>query len=135
MEKMTKRTKLEAIIKTFETGECPIDPAVIVEFCEGEIALLDKKAAKAKDRAATKKAEPDVLTNLVAAALTEDFAPIAEIAAKVCAEDADATTSKVTYRLSKLVDAGVAEKTQITIPATETTKARKVQAYRAVIAD
>ena len=132
MEKMTKRTKLEAIIKTFETGECPVDPEVIVEFCEGEIALLDKKAAKAKDRAATKKAEPDVLTNLVAAALTEDFAPIAEIAAKVCAEDADATVSKITYRLTKLVDSDIAEKTQVSVPAVEGGKSRKVQAYRLI---
>ena len=50
----------------------------------------------------------------------------------VAVVNADATVSKVTYRLTKLVEAGVAEKTQTTIPATENSKARKVQAYRAV---
>ena len=63
-------------------------------------------------------------------ALTDEFQVIADIATAVAGVNADATVSKVTFRLTKLVEAGVAEKTQVTIPATETTKARKVQAYR-----
>ena len=102
------------------------------ELAEEEIALLDKKAAKAKERAATKKAEGDELTAQVKDALTEEYQVIADIAATVAESDADATVSKVTYRLGKLVEAGKAEKTQVTIPATEGSKARKVQAYRAL---
>ena len=130
MEKITKREMFEAIKETFETGSCKYDAAVVTAFCDKEIAALDSKAAKAKERAAAKKAEADVLMGQVEAALTDEFQVIADIAAAVAAENADATVSKVTFRLTKLVEAGVAEKTQVTIPATETTKARKVQAYR-----
>ena len=132
MEKITKRAMFEAIKETFETGSCKFDAVTVVEFCDKEIASLDSKAAKAKERAATKKAEADGLTDLVAAALTDEFQVIADIAAAVAGSDADATVSKVTYRLGKLVEAGKAEKTQVTIPATEGSKARKVQAYRAL---
>lgn len=132
MEKITKRAMFEAIKETFETGSCKFDAATVIEFCEKEMASLDSKAAKAKERAAAKKAEADGLTDLVAAALTDEFQVIADIAAAVAESDADATVSKVTYRLGKLVEAGKAEKTQVTIPATEGSKARKVQAYRAL---
>ena len=132
MEKITKRAMFEAIKETFETGSCKFDAATVVAFCDKEIASLDSKAVKAKERAAAKKAEADGLTDLVAAALTDEFQVIADIAATVAESDADATVSKVTYRLGKLVEAGKAEKTQVTIPATENSKARKVQAYRAL---
>ena len=130
MEKITKREMFEAIKETFETGSCKYDAAVVTAFCDKEIAALDSKAAKAKERAAAKKAEADVLMGQVEDALTDEFQVIADIAAAVADVNADATVSKVTFRLTKLVESGVAEKTQVTIPATETTKARKVQAYR-----
>ena len=130
MEKITKREMFEAIKETFETGSCKFDAAVVTAFCDKEIAALDSKAAKAKERAAAKKAEADVLMDQVKDALTGEFQVIADIAAAVAEVNADATVSKVTYRLGKLVESGDAEKTQVTIPATETTKARKVQAYK-----
>ena len=132
MEKITKREMFEAIKETFETGSCKFDAATVMAFCDKEIASLDSKAAKAKERAAAKKAEADVLMGQVEDALTEEFQVIADIAAAVAAVNPDSTVSKVTYRLGKLVEVGAAEKTQVTIPATEGTKARKVQAYRAV---
>ena len=132
MEKITKREMYEAIKETFETGSCKFDAATVVAFCEKEIASLDSKAAKAKERAAAKKADGDELTELVASALTDEFQVIADIAAAVAETNADATVSKVTYRLGKLVEAGKAEKTQITIPGGEGVKARKVQTYRAL---
>lgn len=132
MEKITKREMYEAIKETFETGSCKFDAATVVAFCEKEIASLDAKAAKAKERAAAKKAEADVLMDQVEAVLTDEFQVIADIAAAVAEINADATVSKVTYRLGKLVEAGKAEKNQVTIPASEGSKARKVQAYRAL---
>lgn len=132
MEKITKREMFEAIKETFETGSCKYEASVVMDFCSKEIAALDAKAAKAKERAAAKKAEADELMTQVEEALTGEFQTIADIAAAVAEVNADATVSKVTYRLSKLVEAGVAEKTQVTIAATEGAKARKVQAYRAV---
>ena len=137
MEKITKREMFVAIKTAMETGEaCVYDAETVIAFCDKEIAALDNKAAKAKERAAAKKAEADVLMGQVADALDADeFKTIADIAAAVAEVNADATVSKVTYRLTKLVEAGAAEKTQVTIPATDNAKARKVQAYRAVIAD
>lgn len=132
MEKITKREMFVAIKETFETGSCKFDAETVKAFCDKEIASLDAKAAKAKERAAAKKAEADILMTQVEDALTDEYQTIADIAAAVAAVNADATVSKVTYRLTKLVEAGVAEKTQTTIPATENSKARKVQAYRAV---
>ena len=131
MEKITKREMFEAIKETFETGACKYDAATVTAFCDKEIAALDAKAAKAKERAAAKKSEGDELMAQVREALTGEFRVIADIAADVAEVNADATVAKVTYRLGKLVEAGVAEKTQVTIPATEGSKARKVQAYRA----
>lgn len=131
MEKITKREMYEAIAKAMETGECKYAPDVVIEFCENEIALLDKKAAKAKERAATKKAEADELMEVVAEALSEDFEPIAEIASRIQGDDV--TVAKVQYRLRKLAEAGRAEKNEITIPGGEGVKARKVVGYRAIV--
>ena len=136
MEKITKREMYEAIKETFETGSCKFDADTVIAFCDKEITALDNKAAKAKERAAAKKAEADVLYDQVKDALNADeFQTIADIAATVAEVNADATVSKVTYRLTKLVEAGVAEKTDVTIPGVDGAKARKVKAFRAVIAD
>ena len=132
MEKITKREMFEAIKETFETGSCKFDAATVMAFCDKEIASLDAKAAKAKERAAAKKAEADVLMDQVRDALTGEFQTIADIAAAVAEVNADATVSKVTYRLNKLVEAGDAEKTDVTVPGVDGAKARKVKAFRAV---
>jgi hypothetical protein len=135
MEKITKREMFEAIKETFETGSCKFDAATVMAFCDKEIASLDAKAAKAKERAAAKKAEADVLMDQVRDTLTDEFQTIADIAAAVAEVNADATVSKVTYRLTKLVEAGDAEKTDVTVPGVDGGKARKVKAFRAILAD
>lgn len=133
MEKITKREMFEAIKETFETGACKFDAETVMEFCDKEIEQLDKKAAKAKERAAAKRATSDELYDQVAAVLdTEEFKTIADIATAVEAVNADATVSKVTYRLTKLVENGVAEKTDVSIPGVDGGKARKVKAFRAL---
>ena len=132
MEKITKREMFEAIKETFETGTCKFDAATVMAFCDKEIASLDAKAAKAKERAAAKKAEADVLMDQVRDALTGEFQTIADIAAAIAEVNADATVSKVTYRLTKLVEAGDAEKTDVTVPGVDGAKARKVKAFRIV---
>lgn len=129
MEKITKREMYEAVIEVMNGGELKYDAADVIAFCENEIALLDKKAAKAKETAAKKRAEGDELTDAVRAALSADtFEPISEIAARI--EGEDVTVAKVTYRLTQLVKNGEAEKSEITVPATETSKARKICGYR-----
>ena len=140
MEKMTKRNVYEALINLAKTGELTyaegdtevvVTGEALIAFAENEIALLDKKAVKAKERAASKRAEGDELTAAVKAVMsTEDFEPIAEIAARI--EGEDVTVAKVTYRLTQLVKNGEAEKSELTIPATEGSKARKVQGYKLI---
>jgi ElaB/YqjD/DUF883 family membrane-anchored ribosome-binding protein len=132
MEKMTKREIYAQLITLADTGKMELSDADLKAFAEKEIELLDKKAAKAKEAAAKKRAEGDELTDAVRAALSDDtFEPIAEIAARI--EGADVTVAKVTYRLTQLVKNGEAEKQEITIPATEDGgKARKIQGYCAI---
>ena len=131
MEKITKREMFEAIIEAAKGAEFKFTAEDVISFAENEIALLDKKAVKAKERAATKRAEGDELTAAVRAAMsTEDFEPIAEIAARI--EGEDVTVAKVTYRLTQLVKNGEAEKQELTIPGGEGVKARKVQGYKLI---
>lgn len=134
MEKITKRTMFAAIIANAsdmsietEDGKVTISAQAVIDFAQNEIDLLDKKAAKAKERAATKKAEGDELTAAVQSVLTGDLQTIADIAAQI--EGEDVTVAKVTYRLRTLVENGVARKEQITVAGGEGQKSRKIMAY------
>ena len=106
------------------------DNEAIVAFCEHEIELLDKKAVKAKETAAKKKAAGDELTDAVASVLNDEFQTIADVTAQI--EGEDVTNAKVQYRLNALVKAGAAEKAEVTLEGTDGKKARKVVAYRAI---
>ena len=137
MEKMTKRNVYEALINyanggamayVGDEGDVVVSTEALAAFAENEIALLDKKAVKAKERAAQKRAEGDELTDAVRASLTGEFEPIAEIAARI--EGEDVTVAKVSYRLTQLVKNGEAVKEQITVPGGEGQKARKIMAYK-----
>jgi hypothetical protein len=130
-KKITKREMFEAIKVGRTTGEWTVSETEVTEFCENEIALLDKKAAKAKERQAEKKAAGDELADAVRAALTNEFAVIADIAAKVAETyGEDATIARVTYRLTQLVKNGEAENGDVKIAATEGQKARTIKAYK-----
>ena len=131
--KITKRDRYTSIIDILKDVNADAD---LVTFCEGEIALLDKKSAKAKETAAAKKTEVDPLTESIKGALgtlTDGaYATIADVTAMVDAGDEEVTPNKVSYRLSQLVKAGVAESTDVKVPATETSKARTIKAYKLV---
>ena len=58
-KKITKKMMFEEVIAMAEAA----GRADIVEFAEKEIVALDKKAAKAKEAAAKKRAEADELLN------------------------------------------------------------------------
>ena len=103
-KKMTKKEYFEAIIE-MATGAERED---IVVFAKEQIKQLDKKAAKAKEKAAEKKAEVDEIYVAVQGILTEENQTIDEITAQVQIEDI--TRQKVINRLTKLVNAGIAEK-------------------------
>lgn len=95
----------------------------VFAYVDTTLAQLAAKAAKAKERAAEKKVEGDALRDAVLAVLTDEYQPIADIAAKV--EFEDVTPAKVTARLTQLVKADLANKTQIKVGD------RKVMGYAA----
>lgn len=126
--KMTDTNKYEAIKEILVANDAD---TTLVDFCDTKIAQIAAKAEKAKERAAEKKAEADVLTDAVKAALTDEFATRDVIALAVAETfGEDATISKVGYRLTQLVKEGVAEKGEVTVPASEGQKARKLAAYK-----
>jgi hypothetical protein len=137
--KITKTQKLNAIIAILDNAdinsivipvgedEVEVTKEDLVEYCEKEIEALAKKAAKAKETAAKKKAE-DPLLHIVKAALTSEPQTIADIATKVVEVNADATTAKVTARLTKLINAGEAVRSEVSVANSEGKK-RTVKAY------
>ena len=133
VEKMTKKETFEMIIDLV-SGLDVEQVDTVVEFCEKEIAALDRTAEKAKETAAKKKAENDALLEVVYDALGEDeFETIAAIAKRVAEVEPESTVGKVQYRLTALAKEGRAEKSTIVIPATEDTKMRKVVGYRKIV--
>lgn len=135
MERISKREVLMAIKGIIETGELNsevVTPAVIVEFCDKEIASLDHRAEKARERAAAKKAEGDELVKAVVAVLTdaEDFMTIADIVEAMADEYPEITAGKVQYRMNALVRAECAVKEKRKIAGEEGQKSREVTAYK-----
>ena len=132
-KKITKKEFYAGIIEAMQTGNSSIASDEVIAFCENEIALLDKKAAKAKERQAAKKAEGDELTDTVKSVMsTDEFEVIADIAAKVAEIDSEATVHKVSYRLTQLVKNGLAESTDVKIPGGEGVKARTIKGYKLI---
>lgn len=116
--KTTKReyfTMLREIVAGMvenETVPAVENPTELIEFIDKSILELDKKAEKAKERAEKKKETDDELLLKVESALTEDFRP-----AEAIMEDIEGveglTKQKVVARLTKLVNAGRAQKNTI----------------------
>ena len=136
MEKITKKQMFEGMVAYFRGEETEIAEESFAEFCLAQIADLDKKAAKAKERAQKKKDEGDALTDLVYSVMTYEFQTGADIAAEVLAqleEGTDVTAAKVTARITKLVNAGAVVKEQVTVEC-EGKKSKKM-AYKLNPAD
>ena len=129
MEKLTKKEYFTGLIAYFRGEDVEIENEDFVEFCQDQIADLDKKAAKAKERAAAKKAESDELTDLVYSVLTDEYQTIADITVIVAETVPDVSASKVTARLTKLFNTGSIEKEQISVEDSEGKK-RKCMGYR-----
>ena len=122
-KKITKKMMFEEIIAMAE-AEGRED---IIEFAEKEIAALDKKAAKAKETAAKKRAESDELMEVVKSLLTDEFQTLGDIAAQI--EGEDITVAKVTARMTKLVKSGCAIKEEISVEGADGKKHKKM-AYK-----
>lgn len=113
MTKITKRYIYEQLIALSETNEMELSMADLKSFAEKEIAQLDKKAVKAKERAAEKKAEGDALRDAVEATLTDTLQTVADVSAQI--EGEDVTVGKIRTRLSELVRLGIAEKETVSV--------------------
>ena len=128
-KKITKKDVLVALKEMVAEGaKVTVNGNVVTAedvfaYVDTTLAQLAAKAAKAKERAAEKKVEGDALRDAVLAVLTDKYQPIADIAAKV--EFEDVTPAKVTARLTQLVKADLANKTQIKVGD------RKVMGYAA----
>lgn len=96
----------------------------VIAYVDTTIDQLDRKAERAKERAAKAKAAGDELRATVAAVLTDEYQTIAQIAAQV--EGDEITPAKVSARLTQLVKAGEAHKTKI-----KTADGRKINGYAA----
>ena len=134
-KKITARERFEEIIDLADLAKGQgfegFDFEGMIAFATKEIGKLDAKSAKAKEAAAAKKAEGDALTQIVLDCLTDEVEAIADITARVVAQEGceDVTLGKVQYRLGALAREGKAVKGEVVIPATETAKKRTVSGY------
>ena len=120
-KKMTKKEYFEAIIKVLSED----NHTDLINFCQDQIVLLDNKSKKAKEKAVEKKANGDALRQLVQDALTQEYQTISEIYSKIGNQE-QYSKAKVTSRLTQLVKAGLADKTDIK------TENRTVKGYKLV---
>ena len=105
--KITKKdffAAIRAMVEGVETvGDIPADK--VLEFIDTQVAQIDAKAAKAKERAGEKKAEGDALRAEVAAHITTEFQTADDITALVEGFE-DITKAKIVARLTQLVKTG-----------------------------
>lgn len=119
--KMTRKDYFNAIM------DGTLDHDLLVAFCEKEIAAIDHKADKARERAALKATEPDVLMDAVLGVLTDEPMTVNDILGVVSIDGA--TAGKIANRASRLVKDGKAVKTTVTVTGEDGGKARKLVAY------
>ena len=111
MEKKITKTEYFAMVAEIIEGSGVENKAELMEFIQKQVEALDKKADKAKERAAEKKAAGDELRTKVQSVLTEELQTIDEIVEAIGEEDV--TRNKVVARLTQLVAAGVAVKDKV----------------------
>ena len=122
-KKVTKKDMYNGLIATL-TENFGDEVQEYVDFLQGEIAALDKRAEKEKERRAAKKAEGDDLKDAIAGAIEVEPKTAEVLAEELADEYPEITKAKVTYRASQLVKDGEIYKTQI-----KTEDGRKVVAY------
>lgn len=126
--KITKKDRFASIKALCEAigAMDGFDIAGIMEFCDKEVALLDARAEKSKERAAQKRAEGDELQAAVYAVLTDE--PMTRDQVFEALGDTDASIAKVGFRLNALAEAGKANKVTVSV-VNEAGKTSKKVAY------
>jgi len=125
-KKITKAEVLGVIL------EAMADNADVVAYCENELALLESKKVKARERQDKKRAEGDELQANVAATLTEDPQTRDDILAATIEATGDETLTvgKVQAKLNNLVKFGQASKCEV-----KTEDGKKKTAYTVFTGD
>ena len=115
MEKKIKKkdyyTMLKEIVEESKDIETEISKEELLEFINKQVASINAKAEKAKEKAAEKKANGDELREVVQSVLTEEYQTIDNIVSQIKGEEV--TKAKITARLTSLVKAGLATKSDI----------------------
>lgn len=128
-EKITKRDILTSIADAMNGADWKYDAEVYIAFCQKEVDALDRKAEKARELAAKKRAEGDALQDAVEAVLGNEFEDAKTIAARVDFGDEEVSAAKTQYRLRQLVAVGKAEVEDIKVTR-EDGKTTTVKGYR-----
>ena len=121
MEKKVTKAQILNAIKTVAEGTdfgAEVSAADVIAYCDTTLEQMANKVAKDKARAAEKRANDTILTQ-VAEALTDEFQTVEAIVESI--NDEEVTKMKVVNRLTKLVADGKAVKD--TVKADKATKA------------
>lgn len=119
---MNRREFYEFANSVFSTVETEGKDEALA-FIEKEIASLNAKNEKAKERAAAKRAEGDALRASIEAVLGSEPMTVNEIMAAVEADYPDITPAKVVARVRQSIDNGVVTKETVKLDG------RKLVAY------
>ena len=110
--KMTKIDCFEQLAGIVEASDVE-NKEDILKFIQSSIETLENRKRAAQERAEKKKNEPDELADAVKEVLSEELQTADDIAAQI--EGEDVTKQKVVARLTQLVKAGEAVKSEVTI--------------------
>lgn len=130
---MTKREIYEAIINnaTFTLTDTEVTVEDIIALAEKELETLNKRNAKARERAEQKRKDSDELGEFIYnEILTDEFQPIAAILTQINSDE-PLSASKIVARMKKLIEAGKVEKSEIKVN-TDDGKTKNVMGYKRV---
>lgn len=100
------------------------DKEELIAFVDNQVAMIEKKAEKAKEKAAEKRAAGDELKELVKSLLTNEYQTINDLLEQI--DGVDVTKAKVQARATALVKDGYAEKTDVEIEKGKTAKGYRI---------
>ena len=119
---MTKREMYDVIANVIATADVDCKDEVL-EMVSKEVAALDRKNLKAKERAAAKRAAGDELRARVQAVITDAAEPITVNGILEALNDDELSAAKITARTKQLVNDGVINREMVRI------NGRKLTAY------
>jgi hypothetical protein len=120
-KKLTKKDYYNEILSILTEKD---ESQELIDFVQNQIDALDKRAEKAKERAAEKRAEGDELRETVKSVLTNDFQTVENIVSAI--NDEEVSKAKVIARLTQLVTLGEVEKTDVKSDDGKTRKAYRL---------